>query len=222
MSLPAYEYKGLIAQAWDVLRGDTSRWPDRFFFRDLIQTYGQPVLDVGCGTGRLLLDYFGQGIDIEGVDNSPDMLALCRQKATSLGLAPVLHEQYLETLELPRRYATILIPSSTLQLIIEPALVQHALQRLYAHLMPSGVVVAPIMALRKTGDPLNIEWEKTAIRAEDGAKFRRVARSWYDAESECERTEDLYQMIVAGQVVAGQLAVAVDLTHVLRSSRASR
>lgn len=31
MNLPEYEYKGLMAQAWDVLRGDTSNWPDRSF-----------------------------------------------------------------------------------------------------------------------------------------------------------------------------------------------
>jgi len=71
-----YEYKRLIAEAWDVLRGDTSNWTDRNFYLEIIKKYGQPVLDVGCGTGRLLLDYLQQGIDIDGVDNSPDMLAI--------------------------------------------------------------------------------------------------------------------------------------------------
>jgi ubiquinone/menaquinone biosynthesis C-methylase UbiE len=205
MTLPEYEYKGLIAQAWDVLRGDSSNWPDRSFYFDLIQKYGQPVLDVGCGTGRLLLDYLQRGIDIEGVDNSPDMLALCRQKAEALGLTPTLYEQYLETLELPRQYRTILIPSSTLQLVIEPALVRQALHRVYAHLLPGGVVAAPLMLLWKTGDALNKEWEMTAVRAGDGATFRRVIRSRYEPETECEHTEDLYQLIVAGQVTAEEL-----------------
>jgi ubiquinone/menaquinone biosynthesis C-methylase UbiE len=98
--------------------GDTSAWPERRFLLQLIQTYGQPVLDVGCGTGRLLLDYLGQGID--GMDNSPAMLALCRHKATTLGINPTLYEQYLETMSLPRQYRMIMITSSTLQLVIEP------------------------------------------------------------------------------------------------------
>ena len=85
MTVPNYEYSGLMAQAWDLLRGDTSQWSDRFFFLDIIQRYGQPVLDIGCGTGRLLLDYLAQGIDVDGVDNSPQMLALCRQKAAQQG-----------------------------------------------------------------------------------------------------------------------------------------
>ncbi|MGC8799894.1 MAG: class I SAM-dependent methyltransferase [Chloroflexus sp.] len=88
MKLPEYEYKGLMAEAWDVLRGDTSNWADRHFYLEIIQKYGQPVLDVGCGTGRLLLDYAQQGVDIDGVDNSPEMLAICKCKADELSLKP--------------------------------------------------------------------------------------------------------------------------------------
>lgn len=205
MTLPEYEYKGLMAQAWDVLRGDTSDWPDRFFFLEVVKEFGQPVLDVGCGTGRLLLDYLQQGIDIDGVDNSPEMLALCRQKAAQLGLAPALFEQYLENLSLPRQYRTILVPSSTLQLVIEPHQVRQAVQRLYEHLLPGGIVAASFMTLWKTGDPLYSEWEKTAVRAVDRAVFRRVSRAWYDPQSECEDTEDLYQLIQGEQVLAEQI-----------------
>ena len=76
-----YEYRDLLAKTWDLMRGDTAQWPDRFFYREFIDRHGGPVLDVGCGTGRLLLDYLMDGIDIDGVDNSPEMLALCREKA---------------------------------------------------------------------------------------------------------------------------------------------
>ncbi len=77
MDLESYEYTGMMAAAWDLLRDDTSTWEDRFFYCDLILRHGQPALDVGCGTGRLLLDYLAQGIDIDGVDISPEMLAIC-------------------------------------------------------------------------------------------------------------------------------------------------
>jgi len=196
-----YEYRGLMAQAWDLLRGDTSRWADRFFYLDVIREAGQPVLDVGCGTGRLLLDYLAQGIDIDGVDNSPEMLALCRAKAGALGLAPNLYEQRMEALALPRRYRTILIPSSSLQLVIEPAQVDEALRRFYAHLLPAGVVAASLMTLWREGEPLESEWAQSAPRP-DGAIIRRVARSRYDPATACEHTEDLYQVIVDGRVVA--------------------
>jgi len=201
LKLLEYEYKGLMAEAWDVLRGDTSNWADRFFYLEVIQKVGQPVLDVGCGTGRLLLDYLQQGIDIDGVDNSPEMLAICRRRSEDLRLKPGVYEQYLEELELPRKYQTILIPSSSLQLIIEPESVEKAMVRLRDHLLPGGVLVASIMTLWKEGEPLESQWEKTAVRQEDGAIFRRVARSRFDPTSEYEHTEDLYQKIISDEVV---------------------
>src|SRR5688500_758656 len=129
MSAQDYEYRGLMAELWDFFRGDTSTWSDRFFYREAIQRYGQPVLDVGCGTGRLLLDFMADGVDIDGMDNSPEMLALCRQKAQQLGLEPRLYQQQMETLELPRRYQTILVPSSSFQLVLKPEAATKALAR---------------------------------------------------------------------------------------------
>src|SRR2546429_2167676 len=162
-----YEYHGLLAECWDLLRGDTSGWSDRAFFREAIGRYGQPVLDVGCGTGRLLLDYMGEGIDIEGVDNSPEMLSICRRKADAAGLTPRLFEQNMEELDLPRRYRTILVPSSSLQLVIEPDAADRAMKRLSAQLAPDGALVAPFMAVWREGEPLESGMERSAVR-DDG------------------------------------------------------
>jgi len=108
-----YEYRGFLASAWDLLRGDTSDWSDRPFYRNIILQSGQPALDIGCGTGRLLLDYLAEGIDIDGVDNSPEMLAICREKAQKRGLHPTLFHQSMEALAVPRRYRTIIVPSGS-------------------------------------------------------------------------------------------------------------
>lgn len=195
-----YEYKGLMAQSWDILRGDTSNWPDRFFFLDIIQKYGQPVLDVGCGTGRLLIDYAQQGIDIDGVDNSPEMLELCQQKSQSLGINPRCYQQTMETLALPRKYRTIMIPSSSIQLLLEPQLVQQAMQRFFDHLEPDGVVVTPLMTLWRDGEPLESRWEKSAVNSKDGTVVQRISYARYDPATSLEHTEDIYQILRDGIV----------------------
>ncbi|HSM23523.1 MAG TPA: methyltransferase domain-containing protein [Anaerolineaceae bacterium] len=205
MELPDYEYKGLIAEAWDILRGDTSNWPDRIFYLDLIKHYGQPVLDVGCGTGRHLLDYMAQGIDMDGVDNSPEMLAICRRKAADMGLSVTLYEQFVEELNILRKYKVILIPSSSIQLIIDPVLARRALQNLYEILLPGGVLAASIMTIWQKGEPLFSEWEKKAVDPKTGCEYRRIARGWYDPESECERTEDIYQLIIEDKIVKEEI-----------------
>ncbi len=205
MTIREYEYKSLMAQAWDVFRGDTTNWEDRTYYLQIIEKYGQPVLDVGCGTGRLLLDYLSLGIDIDGLDNSPEMLDICKEKAGISGLKPVLIEQYLENLKLPRSYKTILIPSSSLQLITEPEEAAAVLRNLKSYLLPGGVIAASIMMLWQDGDPFIAEYEKTAVRESDGAVFRQVGQSRYDCASECEHTEDRYQMIVGEEILADEL-----------------
>lgn len=203
----AYEYHGLMADAWDLLRGDTSGWKDRPFYLELIRRFGEPALDVGCGTGRLLLDYLAEGIEIDGIDVSPDMLAVCRAKASALGLEPTLYEQAVEDLQLPRRYRTIIVPSSSIQLVIDPATAERAVVRLAAHLEPGGVLVMPFMTLE--GDE---SWTTEAVRP-DGAVVRRTARSHYDPVTQLEDTDDLYEVIVGGEVVAAERHVQKPATR---------
>lgn len=116
LNQPEYEYHGLLAESWDLLRGDTSEWPDGPFYREIILKDGEPALDVGCGTGRLLLDFLASGLDVDGVDVSLEMLDICRQKAGELGLDPTLYQQSMEHLDIPRKYRTIIVPSCSFQL----------------------------------------------------------------------------------------------------------
>jgi ubiquinone/menaquinone biosynthesis C-methylase UbiE len=202
-----YEYRGLVAQAWDLFRGDTSDWADRHFWLELIHGEGEPVLDVGCGTGRLLLDYLGLGIDVEGVDVSPEMLALCREKGTELGLTPTLYLQSMEELDLPRRYRTILVPSSSFQLVLEPDAARSAMHRLAAHLAPGGALLLPFT--RVAGDH---EWAGERVRA-DGAVVRRRHVSRYDPETQLEDTDETYELIIDGEVVAQERHVRAPATR---------
>lgn len=196
-----YEYRGLMAVTWDDLRRETPRWEDRGFYLDVIRRYGEPVLDVGCGTGRLLLDYLAIGIDVDGVDCSPEMLALCRQKAGALGLRPSLYEQYMEALALPRTYRTILVPSSSFQLLTDVEGAREAMRRFYTHLQPGGVLAMPFMILWREGDPLETPWQVREARREDGVVVRRRSRSRYDPAHQLEHTEDIYEIARDGAVV---------------------
>ena len=194
-------YRGLKAEAWDLLRGDTSAWPDRGFYLDVIRESGQPVLDVGCGTGRLLLDYMRQGIDIDGVDNAPDMLNLCRQKAQGDRLTPALYQQEMTQIDLPRRYRTILVPSSSLQLLPEDAAA--AVSRLRAHLEPGGVLVGSFMKLRRDGQPLSFDWITNGqAKRPDGGLIRHSMRGSFDPTTQIDSEEERFELIVDGSVTA--------------------
>ena len=205
MSESEYEYHGMMAQTWDLFRGDTTNWEDRPFYLQIIHESGEPVLDVGCGTGRLLLDYLSQGVDIDGVDNSPEMLDLCRQKAKEMRLKLTLFESSMETMSLPRPYQTILVPSSSFQLVLDPILAQTAIVNLFTHLLPGGSLVMPFMKLWKEGHSL--EWRLTGekVRPIDGSTVKRWSRNWFDPGTQLEHTEDRYDVIRDGVIVATEL-----------------
>jgi len=204
MTTPNYEYYGMLAEFWDLFRGDTSNWDDRFFYLDVVRKYGQPVLDVGCGTGRILLDFMQQDIDIDGVDNSPEMLALLHQKAEKLNLQPTVYQQEMTELSLPRQYQTILVPSSSFQLLLEATLPPIAMSRFYEHLLPGGVLAMPFMTLWKQGDPLESEFVREVVRPEDGATIRRWQYSRFHPETESEDTIDRYEIIRDGKVITSE------------------
>jgi SAM-dependent methyltransferase len=207
------EYRGMVAETWDLLRGDTSGWSDRRFYLEAIDRFGKPVLDVGCGTGRLLLDYAARGIDIDGVDVSAEMLALCREKAEARGLAPAVYEQRMESLDLPRTYRTIIVPSSSFQLLLEPADAVAALAGSFGHLEIRGALVLPFMVLWRSGSPLEHGWTREAVRPGDGAVIRRHSTSRFDPTTALEHTTDTFEVVVDGVVTSTERHVRSPATR---------
>jgi len=134
---PRTWHYGLVAQWWAEFNLDG---PEIEFFRPYVEA-GQPALDAACGTGRLLVPYLRDGLDVDGCDISPDMLALCRERTEREGLVrPNLFAQALHELDLPRRYRTIVLCGGF-------GLGGHrehdveGLRRLNEHLEPGGLLV---------------------------------------------------------------------------------
>jgi SAM-dependent methyltransferase len=137
------DYTGLGALAWAQFSVDEPD-PDQRFFQGILEQHTGPALDVGCGTGRLLIPYLLAGLEVDGIDPSADMLAMCRSKAAERGLTPKLYQQEMQHLDLPRCYHTIFIPCGTIQLVVDRSQVFEALRRLHAHLAPGGVLVLTV------------------------------------------------------------------------------
>lgn len=129
---------GLVARWW--AEGNAVEPDEIAYFRRAIERFGEPALDLGCGTGRLLFPLLAAGLDVEGVDTSDDMLAWATKLAVPQGLKPVLHAQAMHELHLPRRYRTIFICDS-FGIGGDRAQDRRALECVYQHLEPGGVLV---------------------------------------------------------------------------------
>lgn len=130
-------HHGLVARWWAEFNqgGD-----DLEGFRRWIEPSAGPVLDAGCGTGRLLLPWLRDGMDVDGADASPDMLAWCRTHGAAQGLAPRLYPQAMHELDLPRRYGTAIV-CGAFGLGGTRAQDLEGLRRLHRHLLPGGRLI---------------------------------------------------------------------------------
>ena len=110
------------------------------FYLNLARSAGGPVLDVACGTGRILLPCLKAGVDVEGLDLFPGMLTRLRHKAAALGFEPRLHQCSMASFQLPRRFALIMIPFNTFvhNLTTEDQLA--TLRACRDHLQPGGLL----------------------------------------------------------------------------------
>jgi SAM-dependent methyltransferase len=130
MHAPQTWHHGLIADYWATFNLDA---PEVDLYRPYFRS---PILDAGCGAGRLLAPLRELGYDVDGCDVSGDMLARCRERAPDATLwRSALHE-----LDPPRRYATILV-CGVFGLGTTRSQDDLAITRLHDALLPDGTLV---------------------------------------------------------------------------------
>jgi len=124
---------------YDVLFGDFAF--DRDFYLDLARTAHGPVLEVACGTGRILLPCLQAGADIEGLDLFPAMLETLRGKAAARGLRPTVHGADMRDFALPRRFNLVFCAFNGFVHCLTTDDQIRALRTWREHLAPGGSVV---------------------------------------------------------------------------------
>src|SRR3954453_3448734 len=112
------------------------------FWRSLAAETGGPVLDVGAGTGRVSLDLAARGIDVVAVDTEAALLAALEHRAGGLPVQTLVADARRFTSE--RRFALIIVPMQTLQLLGGSAGREAFLRRARKHLLPGGRVAAAL------------------------------------------------------------------------------
>jgi SAM-dependent methyltransferase len=108
----------------------------------LAAKHGDPVLEIGAGTGRVAIDLAGRGHRVTALDHDAELLAeLCR-RAKGLELATVLADA--RTFELDQRFALCLVPMQTIQLLGGPDGRRACLKSARDHLDGGGLLAAAL------------------------------------------------------------------------------
>ncbi len=116
---------------------------DLLLIQEFAARCGSPILELACGTGRVLLPLARAGYQITGVDKSPAMLEVARRKVEAEGLTDrvTLVQQDMRHLAVKGRFnlAFIAVNSFTHLLTTDDQLA--ALGRIRAHLQPGGLLL---------------------------------------------------------------------------------
>ena len=108
--------------------------------------FGGPVLELACGSGRLLGPLAQAGFACAGVDSSSAMLERARHRLERLpdAHATRLFEQRLETLDLEGRFRTIILGLDSFGLLIDRDDQVRALRAARAHATHDGRLILDV------------------------------------------------------------------------------
>ena len=144
-----YEADSLSTEIYDALAASiipgSSVEGDIAFYRRLAGETGGPILDVGCGTGRVAMALVADGHEVVGVDLSAPMLRLAEQSRETLSADVAarlsFHQADMTTLDLGRDFALVVAPSRVFQFMLTADAQRQALAALRSHLRPDGRLV---------------------------------------------------------------------------------
>jgi len=136
-------YMGLIADWYDDWL--SARHDDIDFYSGYLDGFQGTVLELACGTGRILLPIAGAGVEIHGLDGSDHMLRVLRAKAKAGGVPDIpLHRQPMESFDVGRRFDIIFVAGGSFQLLTDPGYIVSSLSCIHRHLEDGGSFVTDI------------------------------------------------------------------------------
>ena len=109
--------------------------------------YGDPVLELACGTGRLAIPVAERGFRVTGIDYSKAMLKEARQKSAALGVQVEWIEADMRAFDLGETYTLITLPANALGHLLTLGDFEACLGSVRKHLAPGGrFVIDPLLS----------------------------------------------------------------------------
>lgn len=159
-------YDGVVAHAYDAWMPPGSAFPDDALHTDVVRAATGPSLELGVGNGRFLVPVVEAGLELEGIDNSVDMLDHCRRHARDRGLDVVLHHGDIAPLALGRRFAALVCPAGSFTLVDDEERARAALASYLDHLEPGGTL-ALTMFVPGPDDTTGFAWRLRRTGTDD-------------------------------------------------------
>jgi SAM-dependent methyltransferase len=142
-----FEEYPFVAEFYDYVVPYRER-PDVAFFVEMAREASGPVLELGCGTGRILIPTARAGMEIVGVDLSRRMLSICREKLSrepaDLQSRVRLIEADMRQFDLRMPFRLVTLPFRSFQHLLTVDAQLSCLRSIHRHLVEGGRMVLDV------------------------------------------------------------------------------
>ena len=180
-----------LAVSYDRLTNDVNYRQTVEFYKEILKKEGcrpRTAVDLACGTGSVTLLLAQEGLQIIGVDLSPEMLCVAQQKAQQLQNPPLFVCQDLSKLHLPKGVDLAVCALDSLDYITDPDACAEAIRRVYRVLNPGGIFIFDV----NTPEKLKAMDDQVFLDEDDDVYC--VWRGSFDEEENiCSYGMDLFQ-----------------------------
>ena len=178
-----YVDQPILAELYDLVPAYAKRADVNFYLQYCVATKG-PILELGCGTGRILLPAAEAGCQITGLDTSRHMLAQCQQKlqrrSESVQGRVRLVQGDMTNFDLAESFRLVIVPFRAFLHVIAVDDQLACLRRVNQHLPMGGRLVLDVFQVdfKKISDPRATEESEDFAGYElpDGRRLRRTSR----------------------------------------------
>jgi len=192
----------IISEFYDDDMGRTNPGDDVVFYTKHALAGSGPVLELGCGTGRISLPLVRAGCEVAGIDISPRMLEVIRRKADAL-LTPPERARLrvfcadMRAFELDTRFPTVICPFSAFNFLVEDRELESALACIRRHLTAGGCFVLDTLipdpeVLARPDDYVYLDYRRTRP---DGTVLQREKRIRKNLSEQVNLVERTYTLL---------------------------
>ena len=171
---------------------------DVALYVELARRTGGPILELACGTGRLMQPLLALGERVVGVDSSAEMLARARQTLAARGAHDVaLHQADVRSLALDERFSLAIFGLDSFGLLLTTADQLAALARIREHLLPGGLLVLDVANGNRRGGeaPEELQLQHTGPDPATGREISKWTARTTDVGAQLDRFTYFYDEV---------------------------
>ncbi len=203
------DFQKLMAETYD--KSNFLEENELEFWAECCKKANGPIVELGSGTGRLLIPLLEMGFDISAFDNSKEMMDICKKKIADKGLKlPNAYMMSMPDFKLDSNFSLIILADGSLSLFTKDKDILTLFSRVYENLIEGGSFVFDAILHSKDDKddfPDANEWKGDYLWIDKNTIITRRKFTKYNKSNHCWETPIIYEKYRNGKLVDSEMNV---------------